>query len=121
MSLRKRGFDHRSKRRRARKAGEAPVGPRALSPDEKYRVGPGHPPREFQFKPGQSGNPKGAEPKSKLLRDLRVLYARAMNKKVNLPSGERDVLITKFEAGLNKLARTYLKIIGCCRCAIKVE
>jgi hypothetical protein len=25
-----------------------------------YRVGPGRPPREFQFKPGQSGNPKGA-------------------------------------------------------------
>lgn len=24
-----------------------------------YKVGPGHPPKEFQFKPGQSGNPCG--------------------------------------------------------------
>lgn len=24
-----------------------------------YKVGPGHPPKEFQFKPGQSGNPSG--------------------------------------------------------------
>lgn len=24
-----------------------------------YKVGPGHPPKEFQFKPGQSGNPNG--------------------------------------------------------------
>jgi hypothetical protein len=94
-----------SKRRRAHK--EAPVGPRALLLDEKYRVGPGHPPREYQFKPGQSGNPKGAEPKSKLLRDLRVLYARAMNKKVKLPRGERDVLITKLEAGFNELASQF--------------
>ncbi len=32
-------------------------------PDE-YKVGPGHPPKEHQFKPGQSGNPKGP-PKSR--------------------------------------------------------
>jgi hypothetical protein len=29
-----------------------------------YRVGPGRPPKEFQFKPGRSGNPKGAKRKS---------------------------------------------------------
>jgi uncharacterized protein DUF5681 len=107
MSSGKRGSDHCSKPRRARKAGETPVGPRALLSDVKYRVGPGHPPREFQFKPGQSGNPKGAEPKSKLLRDLRVLYERAMNTKVKLPRGERDVLITKLEAGFNELASQF--------------
>jgi hypothetical protein len=28
--------------------------------ENEYRVGPGRPPKEFQFKPGQSGNPKGA-------------------------------------------------------------
>ena len=27
--------------------------------EKEYRVGPGRPPKEFQFKPGQSGNPKG--------------------------------------------------------------
>jgi hypothetical protein len=30
---------------------------------EEYKVGPGRPPREYQFKPGKSGNPKGAKPK----------------------------------------------------------
>ena len=31
--------------------------------DEEYRVGPGRPPKEFQFKPGRSGNPQGANRK----------------------------------------------------------
>jgi hypothetical protein len=55
----------------------------------------------FQFKPGVSGNPKGAKPKSKLLRDLRQLYARALNKKTK--RGERDEIITKLEAGFDVL------------------
>ncbi len=29
--------------------------------DTQYKVGPGRPPREYQFKPGQSGNPNGAK------------------------------------------------------------
>jgi antitoxin (DNA-binding transcriptional repressor) of toxin-antitoxin stability system len=33
--------------------------------DAVYKVGPGRPPREFQFKPGQSGNP-GGRPKNRL-------------------------------------------------------
>ncbi len=27
--------------------------------DDSYKVGPGHPPKEDQFKPGESGNPNG--------------------------------------------------------------
>jgi hypothetical protein len=27
--------------------------------DDGYKVGPGHPPKEHQFKPGESGNPNG--------------------------------------------------------------
>ena len=27
--------------------------------DDDYKVGPGRPPQEYQFKPGQSGNPNG--------------------------------------------------------------
>jgi hypothetical protein len=77
--------------------------------DGKHRVGPGHPPREFQFKPGASGNPKGAKPKpkSKLLRDLRVLLARALSKKVELRRGERAQITSKLEAGFNKLASQF--------------
>jgi hypothetical protein len=28
--------------------------------DGEFKVGPGRPPKEYQWKPGQSGNPKGA-------------------------------------------------------------
>ena len=30
---------------------------------EPYKVGPGHPPLEYQFKPGSSGNPSGRKGK----------------------------------------------------------
>ena len=36
----------------------------ATEPDAGYKVGPWRPPKEHQFKPGQSGNPKGAKRKS---------------------------------------------------------
>jgi hypothetical protein len=94
-----------SKRRRVPQPSEAPSSSHTPSANEEYRVGPGHPPREFQFKPGMSGNPKGAKPKSKLLRDLKVLFARALNKKVR--RGERAEIITKLEAGFNELASQF--------------
>jgi hypothetical protein len=109
MSLGKRGITRRSKRRRARKPDQTPIDPRAPLSDGKYRVGPGHPPREFQFKPGVSGNPKGAKPKSKLLRDLGVLLARALSKKVKLPRGERAEITSNIEAGFNKLGTQFAK------------
>ena len=31
----------------------------ADKPGEEYKVGPGRPPREYQFKPGESGNLRG--------------------------------------------------------------
>jgi hypothetical protein len=31
--------------------------------EEEYRVGPGRPPREYQFKPGNPGRPKGSRNK----------------------------------------------------------
>ena len=97
----------RSKRRRAGAPSGTTIARQNASSDEKYRVGPGRPPREFQFKPGMSGNPKGAKPKSKLLRDLRVLLARALNEKIKLRRGERAKIVTKLEAGFNELASQF--------------
>jgi hypothetical protein len=34
-------------------------GPAASEADDGYKVGPGRPPKEYQFKPGESGNPHG--------------------------------------------------------------
>ena len=45
--------------------GAAPTQARVTAtPDAEYKVGPGCPPREYQFKKGQSGNPKGARRKA---------------------------------------------------------
>jgi hypothetical protein len=96
----------RSKRRRhARALADATPARKNASSGEQYRVGPGHPPREFQFKPGVSGNPEGAKPKSKLLRDLKAVFERALNEKVK--RGERAEMMTKFEAGCKELATQF--------------
>ena len=44
--------------------------------DDDYRVGPGHPPKEHQFKPGESGNPDGP-PKHRT--NLWVWFTKYMN------------------------------------------
>jgi len=93
-------------RRLARTPSDTTVTRQSASSDEEYRVGPGRPPREYQFKPGQSGNP-GRAKKSKQVRDLRALFERALNKKVNLPRGERAEIMTKLEAGFNELASQF--------------
>jgi hypothetical protein len=72
--------------------------------DREYRVGPGHPPTEYQFKPGQSGNPKGAKRKSpSMAPDLKMLLERALNQKIKLQRGEREQLMTKAAAGIANL------------------
>jgi Family of unknown function (DUF5681) len=46
-----------------------------------YKVGPGRPPREHQFKPGQSGNPGGRPKGSGVTGALRALLEQAHNGK----------------------------------------
>ena len=80
--------------------------PRALAKitDAEYRVGPGHPPREYQFKPGQSGNPKGARRKPKsIVPDLRAHLERSLNNKMALKQGEQDRVVTLAKAGIDQL------------------
>jgi hypothetical protein len=68
--------------------------------DQEYRVGPGRPPREYQFKPGQSGNPKGARRKPRSIADLKAMFERALSGKVTLRQGEQEKIITKADAGI---------------------
>jgi hypothetical protein len=45
--------------------------------EAEYKVGPVRPPKEHQFKPGQSGNPKGAKRKApSLIPGLKELFER---------------------------------------------
>ena len=73
--------------------------------EEEYRVGPGRPPKEHQFKPGQSGNPKGAKRKApSLIPALKELFERAFNQKAKVTQGERARVITMWEAGFQHLS-----------------
>ena len=77
---------------------------------EDYKVGPGRPPKEYQFKPGQSGNPKGARRKPRSIApNLKALLEHALNRKVTLRQGEREQIITKAEAGIEQLVNQFAK------------
>src|SRR3954470_18213950 len=93
---------------RPRKRSHAPLS--TDPPDQESRVGPGRPPKQHQFKPGQSGNPKGAKRKApSLIPDLKELFERAFNRKVKLAQGERARLITMWDAGMQQLAVQFAK------------
>ena len=78
--------------------------------DQEYRVGPGRPPKEYQFKPGQSGNPKGAKRKPRsILLDFKKLFEGAFNRKVTLANAEKKSALTKFEIGMEQLANQFAK------------
>jgi Family of unknown function (DUF5681) len=83
-----------------------PSGP----PAEEYKVGPGRPPKEHQFKPGQSGNPKGAKRKGpSLLPDLKEQFERAFNQTAMVTQGERKRVITMWAAGMQQLSVQFAK------------
>ncbi len=65
-------------------------------------VGFGNPPKERQFKPGQSGNPRG-RPKSKkaVLTDV----SRLLNEPVKVNAGGKVREMEPFEVGFLKLAK----------------
>jgi Family of unknown function (DUF5681) len=80
------------------------------TPGEEYRVGPGRPPREFQFKPGQSGNPEGARRKApSIAPDLKTVLERALSKKVTLRQGEKERIVTMATAGIEQLVTQFAK------------
>jgi Family of unknown function (DUF5681) len=75
-----------------------------------YAVGYGRPPMRTRFKPGQSGNPKGAKRKPQSSApDLKALFERALSKKVTLKQGENVRVVTMAEAGMEQVVAQYAK------------
>jgi hypothetical protein len=96
--------------RRVKRSHAPPLPSNNDSTDQEYRVGPGRPPREYQFKPGQSGNPDGARRKPKSIApDLKALFERALSAKVTLRQGEKERIITKAGAGIEQLVNQFAK------------
>jgi Family of unknown function (DUF5681) len=75
-----------------------------------YRVGPGCPPKEYQFKPGQSGNPAGARNRPpSIAPDLKALLQAALGKKVTLTIGDKERILTKAAAGIEQLVDQFAR------------
>src|ERR1700704_5914377 len=95
---------------RSRNRSNAPLSLKTDPPDQEYRVGPGRPPKAYQFKPGQSGNPKGARRKPRSIApDLKALFERALSGKVTLTQGEKEKIISKAAAGIEQLVNQFAK------------
>lgn len=69
--------------------------PPQLGDNGHYKVGYGKPPKEHQFKPGQSGNPKGGKKAAKTLEDL--IFKEA-GKLINVKMGGEAITINKRQA-----------------------
>jgi hypothetical protein len=94
--------------RRERITSRSTSKPRAANAD--YRVGPGFPPREHQFKPGQSGNPDGARKRPpSIAPDLKALLQAALGKKVALTIGDKERVLTKAAAGIEQLVDQFAR------------
>ena len=84
--------------------------PASPADGEPYKVGPGRPPKEHRFKPGQSGNPKGGKRKGRPLGpDLRELFEKALNEKVTVTEGERKRTLTMWQAAMRQLSIQFAK------------
>jgi hypothetical protein len=93
-----------------RKRSAPPDEPAIAASDAEYKVGPGRPPKQHQFKPGQSGNPKGRKPKAPPVElDLKVALERLLNKTVTLKQGEKQRNVTMAVAGMEQLVAQFAK------------
>ncbi|MEM8572797.1 MAG: DUF5681 domain-containing protein [Pseudomonadota bacterium] len=74
--------------------------------DPQYEVGYGRPPRNTQFRPGQSGNRKG---RPKGAKGVRASMKRELARKVTIREEGREVQVSKAEALGMQLANKALK------------
>jgi hypothetical protein len=68
--------------------------------NDDYKVGRGRPPRQKQFKPGQSGNPRG---RPKGAKNLATVLTETINEKVVITEKGRRRTITRLDAAVKQL------------------
>jgi hypothetical protein len=71
-----------------------------------YEVGYRHPPKQYRFRKGHSGNPSGKKAETpSLTADLRALFERALNRKFR--QNEREEVTTAAAAGFEQLVTQF--------------
>ena len=83
----------------------------AEHPGRRVQVGPGRPPPDKRWKKGgPSPNPRGRPRKDQsMLPDVRKAFEQALNKKVAVSRGGRNVLMTRIEIGFEQLLNQFAK------------
>lgn len=71
-----------------------------------YKVGYGKPPKEHQFKKGQSGNPRGRKPRTT---NVTKLLATELDRLISVRDGDGEKRITKREALMTSLVNDAIK------------
>ncbi len=77
-----------------------------MAEQDQYEVGFGKPPKDSQWKPGQSGNPNGRPRKTK---DFERLLDIELSKEITITEGGQSVRISKRELFLKTLVHDALK------------
>ena len=69
-----------------------------MSEDNKsYEVGKGKPPKKHQFKPGQSGNPKGRPTGSK---NVHQILTKILGEKITITDAGKKMVVDKLEGAI---------------------
>jgi len=81
------------------------------SDDSSYKVGPGRPPKQHTWQKGHpSPNPKGRPRKVPSMKlDLKKALENALNEKVEVKKGEREVTLAKATLGIQQLVNQFAK------------
>ena len=86
------------------------AGEKASASEPEYKIGPGRPPKEYQYKKGQSGNPKGAKRKEpSMAPDLKAALEAALTKSIKIKQGDIERTVNMATAGIEQLVALYAK------------
>ena len=82
---------------------------KARSQPQSGLVGYRRPPKKYQFRKGQSGNPSGKRKRGSRAPDLKAQLERALNTAVTIQSGKKQKTYTKGAAGIEQLVDQFAK------------